>query len=268
MELDQLYKCVRRPHAERLALLRKYGNLVARRDDLLLEEITLLNQTGQYEEAKTKLDAHIFHPWEGGEGKVPAQYQFARVELAKKAIAEGRHADAVSLLEECLTYPHHLGEGKLHGAQENDFYYLMGVAYDAMGQTDKARQCWLKATEGPQSLPQRSTITTQSPTRYSIRHGAAQAGPHGRGQRPLPQAGELWREASLRQGKDGLFRRIPARPSDREDDLQVRNEIHCKYMMALGYCGLGNKDKSMRLSCEAEALDINHQGIQAFKIYN
>ena len=43
----------------------------------------------------------------------------------------------MSLLEECLTYPHHLGEGKLHGAQENDFYYLMGVAYDAMGQTDK-----------------------------------------------------------------------------------------------------------------------------------
>uniref|UniRef100_UPI0025FD2321 DUF5107 domain-containing protein n=1 Tax=uncultured Prevotella sp. TaxID=159272 RepID=UPI0025FD2321 len=149
MELDQLYKCMRRPHAERLTLLRKYGNLVAKRDDLLLEEITLLNQTGQYEEAKIKLDAHIFHPWEGGEGKVPAQYQFARVELAKKAIAEGRYADAVSLFEECLVYPHHLGEGKLYGAQDNDFYYLMGVAYDAMNQTDKARQCWLKATEGP-----------------------------------------------------------------------------------------------------------------------
>ena len=50
-----------------------------------------------------------------------------------------------------------------------------------------------------------------------------------------------------------------------EDDLPVRNEIHCKYMMALGYCGLGNKDKSMRYLGEAEALDINHQGIQAFK---
>ena len=52
-----------------------------------------------------------------------------------------------------------------------------------------------------------------------------------------------------------------------EDDLQVRNEIHCKYMMALGYYGLGNKEKSNRYLKEAEALDINHQGIQAFKFF-
>ena len=74
MELDQLYKRVRRSHAERLAFLQQYPELIAQRDDLVLEEITLLNQTGEYEKAKTLLDAHIFHPWEGGEGKVPGQY--------------------------------------------------------------------------------------------------------------------------------------------------------------------------------------------------
>lgn len=266
MELDQLYKCVRRPHAERLALLRKYGNLVARRDDLLLEEITLLNQTGQYEEAKAKLDAHIFHPWEGGEGKVPAQYQFARVELAKKAIAEGRHADAVSLLEECLTYPHHLGEGKLHGAQENDFYYLMGVAYDAMGQTDKARQCWLKATEGPTEPAAALYYNDAKPDKIFYQ---------GMALLKLGRTGEANGRFHklVNYGEKHLFDKVRmdyfavSLPDLLiwEDDLQVRNEIHCKYMMALGYCGLGNKDKSMRYLGEAEALDINHQGIQAFK---
>lgn len=113
MELDQLYKRMQRPHAERLAFLQQYPQLIAGRDDLLLEEITLLNQTGDYTQAKELLDGHIFHPWEGGEGKVPAQYQFARVELAKNALAEHRWQDAVSLLDECLVYPHHLGEGKL-----------------------------------------------------------------------------------------------------------------------------------------------------------
>lgn len=266
MELDQLYKCVRRPHAERLALLRKYGNLVARRDDLLLEEITLLNQTGQYEEAKAKLDAHIFHPWEGGEGKVPAQYQFARVELAKKAIAEGRYADAVSLLEECLTYPHHLGEGKLHGAQENDFYYLMGVAYDAMGQTDKARQCWLKATEGPTEPAAALYYNDAKPDKIFYQ---------GMALLKLGRTGEANGRFHklVNYGEKHLFDKVRmdyfavSLPDLLiwEDDLQVRNEIHCKYMMALGYCGLGNKDKSMRYLGEAEALDINHQGIQAFK---
>lgn len=266
MELDQLYKCVRRPHAERLALLRKYGNLVARRDDLLLEEITLLNQTGQYEEAKAKLDAHIFHPWEGGEGKVPAQYQFARVELAKKAIAEGRYADAVSLLEECLVYPHHLGEGKLYGAQDNDFYYLMGVAYDAMGQTDKARQCWLKATEGPTEPAAALYYNDAKPDKIFYQ---------GMALLKLGRTGEANGRFHklVNYGEKHLFDKVRmdyfavSLPDLLiwEDDLQVRNEIHCKYMMALGYCGLGNKDKSMRYLGEAEALDINHQGIQAFK---
>ena len=109
MELDQLYKRVRRSHAERLAFLQQYPELIAQRDDLVLEEITLLNQTGEYEKAKTLLDAHIFHPWEGGEGKVPGQYQFARVELAKKALEAGNYSQAIPLLEECLEYPHHLG---------------------------------------------------------------------------------------------------------------------------------------------------------------
>lgn len=266
MELDQLYKCVRRPHAERLALLREYGNLVAKRDDLLLEEITLLNQTGQYEEAKAKLDAHIFHPWEGGEGKVPAQYQFARVELAKKAIAEGRYADAVSLLEECLTYPHHLGEGKLHGAQENDFYYLMGVAYDAMNQTDKARQCWLKATEGPTEPAAALYYNDAKPDKIFYQ---------GMALLKLGRTGEANGRFHklVNYGEKHLFDKVRmdyfavSLPDLLiwEDNMQVRNEIHCKYMMALGYCGLGNKDKSMRYLGEAEALDINHQGIQAFK---
>lgn len=268
MELDQLYKCMRRPHAERLALLRKYGNLVAKRDDLLLEEITLLNQTEQYEEAKTKLDAHIFHPWEGGEGKVPAQYQFARIELAKKAIAEGRYADAVSLLEECLVYPHHLGEGKLYGAQDNDFYYLMGVAYDAMNQPDKARQCWLKATEGPTEPAAALYYNDAKPDKIFYQ---------GMALLKLGRTGEANGRFHklVNYGEKHLFDKVRmdyfavSLPDLLiwEDDLQVRNEIHCKYMMALGYYGLGNKEKSNRYLKEAEALDINHQGIQTFKFF-
>ena len=109
----------------------------------------MLNQTGEYEKAKAVLDAHNFHPWEGGEGKVPAQYQLARVELAKKALTAGENKEAISLLEECLEYPHHLGEGKLYGAQENDFYYFLGCAYEGLGRHDKAVECWEQAIIGP-----------------------------------------------------------------------------------------------------------------------
>ena len=81
---------------------------------------------------------------------MPAQYQTARVELAKQTLAQQDYERAIRLLSECLEYPHHLGEGKLFGAQENDFHYLLGCCYEALGQEDKARAYWEEATKGPQ----------------------------------------------------------------------------------------------------------------------
>lgn len=150
MELDQLYKRLKKPNPERLAFLEGHPDLVEERDDLVLEHITLLNDTGQYSRAKELLDRHTFHPWEGGEGKAPAQYQFARTEMAKVMIAEGRFEEARILLEECLEYPHNLGEGKLIGAQENDFFYFLGCVHDGLGNIPKARECWEKAALGSQ----------------------------------------------------------------------------------------------------------------------
>ena len=50
-----------------------------------------------------------------------------------------------------------------------------------------------------------------------------------------------------------------------DGDLDLSNRIHCLYMLALGYYGLGEKAKSARYLAEAAALDVNHQGISSFK---
>ena len=266
MELDQLYKKLQHPHQTRLAFLQKHPGLIAQRDDLVLEEITLLNQTGRYAEAMARLDAHKFHPWEGGEGKVPMQYQTARVELAKEAIAEGRYNEAVTLLSQCLEYPHHLGEGKLHGAQENDFYYLLGVCHKATGNQEAARECFAQATLGPTEPAAAMYYNDAKPDKIFYAGLAFRA---------------LGDENSARSyfnrlvdyGKQHLHEKV------RMDyfavslpDLQVwdgsldeMNRIHCLYMLALGYAGLGDTLHSNRYLSEAEAININHQGLQAFK---
>ena len=214
MELDQLYKRLHRPHAERLAFLQKYPELIRRRDDLVLEEITLLNEVGRYEEAMQKLDAHIFHPWEGGEGKVPTQYQICRVELAKKAILSKEYDKSIKLLKECLEYPHHLGEGKLYGAQENDFYYLLGIAYDAKGETAKAKECWEEATKGPQEPAAAMYYNDAKPDKIFYQGLALlKARTRGRGTRTLLPPHQLRQAAYLREADDGLLRRVAARPA-------------------------------------------------------
>ena len=263
MELDQLYKRLQKPHQERLNFLQQYPKLIQQRDDLVLEEITLLNQLGRYEEAKAKLDAHKFHPWEGGEGKVSGQYQICRVELAKKSLTPGpsrkeRGVDssavdkATKLLEECLVYPPHLGEGKLYGAQDNDFLYFLGryeegtvgptepaaamyyndakpdkifyagLCYRKLGQEDKARSLFHKLVNyGKQHIFDHVTMDY-----FAV---------------SLPDL-LIW-----------------------EDSLDTKNLIHCKYMLVLGYLGLGDTEKALRYLSEVEALDINHQGIQQLR---
>ena len=266
MELDQLYKRLHRSHAERLVFLQKYPQLIQRRDDLVLEEITLLNEVGRYEEAMLKIDAHKFHPWEGGEGKVPAQYQIARVELAKKAIAAKDYEKAVKLLNECLEYPNHLGEGKLYGAQENDFYYLLGIAYDAIGQKERARECWEEATKGPQEPAAAMYYNDAKPDKifyqgmalYKLgRDGEA----HGRFYRLINYGKQHVFE---KQVMDYFAVSLPDLLIW-EDSLDTKNLIHCKYMLALGYFGMGNREKAERYLAEVEALDNNHQGIQQFR---
>ena len=266
MELDQLYKRLHKPHAERLAFLQKYPELIQRRDDLLLEEITLLNETGRYEEAMKKLDSHIFHPWEGGEGKVPAQYQICRVELAKQAIADKRYDEAIRLLGECLDYPYHLGEGKLYGAQENDFYYLLGVAYDATGNRDKARECWEEATKGPQEPAAAMYYNDAKPDKIFYQGLALYK---------LGREGEAHGRffKLINYGKQHIFEKqvmdyFAVSLPDLliwEDSLDTKNLIHCKYMLALGYYGMGERDKAMKYLAEVEVLDNNHQGIQQFR---
>ena len=266
MELDQLRKRLHHSHQERLTFLQKYPELIQRRDDLVLEEITLLNQTGRYEKAMQKLDAHIFHPWEGGEGKVSAQYQICRVELAKQALTRRDFEGAVRLLSECLDYPHHLGEGKLYGAQENDFHYLLGLAYEGMGDMETARKYWEEATKGPQEPAAAMYYNDAKPDKifyqglalYKLgREGEA----HGRFYR------------LINYGKQHIFEKqimdyFAVSLPDLliwEDSLDTKNLIHCKYMLALGYLGLGDNEHAQKYLAEVEALDNNHQGIQQLR---
>lgn len=266
MELDQLYKKLQRPHAERLAFLRKYPSLIDLRDDLVLEEITLLNQTSRYREAMTRLDGHKFHPWEGGEGKVPMQYQTARVELAKEAIAQGNYAEAVDLLTQCLEYPHHLGEGKLYGAQENDFYYLLGLCHRATGNVEEAERCFRQATLGPTEPAAAMYYNDAKPDKIFYAGLAFRAlGDESKARSYFNRLVDYGKQHLHDKVKMDYFAVSLPDLQVWDGSLDEMNRIHCLYMLALGYAGLGDTRHRDRYIAEAEALNLNHQGLRAFR---
>ena len=261
MELDQLYKKLGRPHAERLAFLQKYPGLLSKRDDLLLEEATLLNLLGQHEEASRKIGSHKFHPWEGGEGKVTAQYQFSRVQMALKASPE----EAIRLLEECLEYPENLGEGKLCVAQENDFHYLLGCAYEKAGNRSKAEEYWEMASKGNLKPVAAMYYNDAQPDKIFYQGLALRK--LGQESKAEERFRDLLDFGKAHLGEHVVMDYFAVSLPDLliwEENLDRRNDVHCHFMMALGEWGLGNKEKAMRHISEASALDPNHIGIASF----
>lgn len=263
MELDQLYKKMNRPTAERLTLLENNLSLVMEREDLYLERITLYNQLGNHEEAKALIAGFSFHPWEGGEGKVVSQYLIAHIALAKKAISEGQPAMALQLLTAAENYPDNLGEGKLYGTQENDIYYWKGVAYEKLNQPLEAKHYFELATQGISAPVQAVFYNDPQPDKIFYQ-------------------GLAWRALQHTDTAAAIFRRLIDFGAEHlndhitldyfavslpdllvfEVDLDLRNHIHCLYLMALGHLGSGSDDagKAKELFDRVLQLNVNHQG--------
>lgn len=263
MELDQLYKKLSMEPAERLALFEKYLEIVKDRDDLYLEYVTLKNCICDYSAAMDLIAERNFHPWEGGEGKVPAQYIYCRTELAKQAIHSSDFCRAVTLLEEATVYPHNLGEGKLVGAQENNIYYWMGCAYLGLNEAEKAAACFEKASQGL-TEPAGMMYYNDQPPETIFYQGLALL--------------KLDRETEARSrfhkliayGEKHLYDEIKidyfavSLPDLQifDEDLNRKNRVHCLYMMALGHIGLGETDTAKQQLLQALSLDRNHMGVK------
>ncbi len=130
---------------ERLRFLEAHLDLVAHRDDLTIEYITLLNQSHCWDAALEHLAARQFTPWEGGEGLVSAQYVHAHRALGMSALAENEPEEALRHFEAARHYPHSLGEGKHLLTLERDLDYFSGLAAHDLDRSEAARGFWSAA---------------------------------------------------------------------------------------------------------------------------
>lgn len=65
--------------------------------------------------------------------------------------------------------PHNLNEGKLHGAQENDFHYWLGCAYEMLGYNALALNYWELAKDGNSEPAAAIFIMIKNQIRFIIR---------------------------------------------------------------------------------------------------
>ncbi|RXZ82193.1 DUF5107 domain-containing protein [Paenibacillaceae bacterium] len=260
-ERDQLYKKIGWAPEQRFDVLARNKSLVERRDDLYLEYVALLNDLGRHEEAAAALASRLFHPWEGGEGKTTGQHVLSRVEWAKQCMNEGEFAKANELLHEALHYPDNLGEGKLTGAQENNIYYYLGCASLGLNRPDQAAEHFRTASQGLEE-PVSAMYYNDQPPDMIFYQGMAwlKLGNEKEAKRrfnKLIDYGEkhLHDEVSFDYFAVSLPDFLVL-----DDDLNRRNEIHCRYMIGLGLIGLGRYAQAKEQLDAVLALNGSHQG--------
>ncbi|WP_432711670.1 DUF5107 domain-containing protein [Pedobacter sp.] len=261
MELDQLYKKLNRSPEARIAFLDENKEVCCQRDDLYLERIALHNFKAEHDHALHLLQTRQFHPWEGGEGKASGQYVYSLVELAKACIKEEDYRQAITLLDQAQVYPHHLGEGKLFGKQENDVFYWLGVAYEGLNDDQRAMAYFNKATIGLDEPSAALFYNDQQPDQIFYQ------GLAWRRLGNLHRANQVFSNL-IKYGDDHLHEEIKidyfavSLPDLLifEADLNKRNEIHCKYISGLGLLGLQETDKAIAYFNHVLAEDAMHFG--------
>jgi tetratricopeptide (TPR) repeat protein len=245
MELDQLYRRLNKGIRERLLFLEKHLAVVAQRDDLYLERTALYNFGGEYQKTFQQIMERKFHPWEGGEGKVSAQYIFSLTEMAKQCIQGGAYEKAIDLLQQAQVYPHNLGEGKLFGARENDLFYWLGIAHAKLGNSNEAKEYFNKATDGLTQPTAALFYNDQQPDKIFYQGLAwQQLGDNDRASaifNTLIEYGAAHRNDAIQI--DYFAVSLPNLLIF-DDDLNTRNQVHCDYMMGLGYLGIGEAAKA------------------------
>lgn len=264
MELDQLYKRLNHSQQSRLYFLEKHLNLVNFRDDLYLEYCTLYNQLGNFSKALELISNRKFHPWEGGEGKVPAQYIVSLVELAKEAIQNNEFEKALDFLYKTEKYPYNLGEGKLIGAQENDIHYWLGCAYEGLGEKEQANSYWKNASKGLSEISAAIFYNDQQPDKIFYQ---------GLAFLKLGNTGEANTKfrSLINFGKKHISDNViidyfaVSLPDMLiwDADLNKNNEIHCMYLMGLGFLGMREIENAAVEFTSVLNLNSSHIGVQS-----
>lgn len=261
LELDQLYKKIGMSVQERFSGYEKYKEVILKRDDLCVEYATLLNLLGKNKESYNFIMARHFFPWEGGEGKVTAQYVLSLVEQAKSNINNKNYQIAIDQLNEALVYPHNLGEGKLEGNTDNNIYYYLGIAHKMLGNTEEAQQAFKKATFG-NLVPAGAMFYNDQPADMIMYQGLAYL--------ELDDKETAYSKFNklISYGEKHMYDEVKidyfavSLPDLQlfDDNLNLKNKSHCYYLIGLGSYGKGDFQKAKESYYKTLEIENYHIG--------
>jgi tetratricopeptide (TPR) repeat protein len=258
-EFDQLRKKLNDCPAERLTSLLVIKNEIFSRDDFSVELAALYNFNGQYEEALHLLENRNFHPWEGGEGQVLRQFTHACLKLGQLALCNGAPQTALEFFEKSVNTPDSLGE-KYHPLQAvAHINYWKGMALKALGRIEEAK-AHFSASKNEEGDFIDMAVSAYSELSYYKALSLIELGETNEGENLLVALKEFGEAKLNEKAQIDYFATSLPLLLVFEDDIQKRNTIDAKFLIALSQVGLGLYNDAMNNLQEVLKLNSSHIG--------
>jgi tetratricopeptide (TPR) repeat protein len=149
-ELDELYEQAGVPLEKRVPVFNRNSAVVAQRDDAQNRAVALKVATGEYDEAIRMMTGRHFAVAEGANLNVSEHWTDAHILRSQKYIQAKRYQDALADLQAAVTIPANLplgAAGFANAGRNAEVAWWTGVAYDGLGDRQKAIDSWQRAAQ-------------------------------------------------------------------------------------------------------------------------
>jgi tetratricopeptide (TPR) repeat protein len=240
-ELDELYAAAGISPVKRMAMLDKNLNIVVGRDDALSRAISLKVFMGQYDEAIRLMTGRNFNVWEGGTLNVASDWTDAHLLRGRQHLTAGQPKEALADFQAANSIPDNLpndngdGSGRLA-----ETAYWSGIAREAMGEKDQARQSWKESADCESPRGGRGFISERGVQSYYSALSMKRLGGKDDKAQALFQGLVKSGDEALKQSSS----QIDSSAAFNVQQSQRSKLATVHYIAGLGHLGLGEKEKA------------------------
>lgn len=144
-ESDKIFEKAAAPIDTRLKRMEKNIKTVMKHDDAVMRLLSIYNEKGMYDKASKILESRHFHSWEGG-GEIHTVYVNTHMLKGMTLLKKKSYQKAINELDLAQQYPTNLEVAPSNnGGYTAKACYLQGVAYEALGKADLAKEAFEKS---------------------------------------------------------------------------------------------------------------------------